>query len=49
MVSGVGFLAFIVFLLLYFLFDSYGFRGSSTHEGLSTGKTPVVVSGNDTE
>ena len=49
MVSGVGFLAFIVFLLLYFLFYSYGFRGSSTHEGLSTGKTPVVVSGNDTE
>lgn len=37
MVSGVGFLAFVFFIVI-FLFDSYGFRGSSTHEGLSTGE-----------
>ena len=43
MVSGVGFLAFVVFYYI-FLFDSYGFRGSST-----LGKLPVTVSGNDTE
>ena len=43
MVSGLGFLAFVVFYYI-FLFDSYGFRGSST-----LGKLPVTVSGNDTE